>query len=369
MKKKILWFSWMILMCVKSFAAETAENSSDKITEVAINKEWNVTENAAIDLKSSYHEVNIVYWNKNAVRVEAKVSTSAPLENVEDELKGCFDAELKKSNDNFSLNTNFDAGRFNTLYRWLDRKIKGYKVTLYCKTTVYLPAATKSLDINARYCEVNQSAASTIPTKIIGTESHMNFDYTEHLKVNITYSDFKLKKCNDITIAAAYGKIILEDATIAEVFTSYTDVIIGNCQTLKKCNTTYGDCKIGKVGNAKISTSYTDVTIDYLSNDATISATYGDLTIKEIAKTSNAININSSYTDVKLSVNADNPMNFNASGAYSDIDFDAGIFSTISKNSNSHNVLQFSANSKNATVSSLTITIKSTYNNITLRKK
>lgn len=120
-------------------------------------------------------------------------------------------------------------------------------------------------------------------------------------QVKAKYSDIRIDEAKDLNISASYTDIRVKKADKVEIIGDYNDYSFGDIQTLTTGNSSsYGDMKIGTVGNFQGNIKYADVVIETLVSNMDVVTAYGDITIRNVSTGLKNINVKSSYADVTI---------------------------------------------------------------------
>lgn len=122
-------------------------------------------------------------------------------------------------------------------------------------------------------------------------------------QIKAKYSDVRIDEAKDLYISASYTDIRVKKADKVEITGNYNDYSFGDIQTLTTGNSSsYGDMKIGTVGNFQGNIKYADVVIETLLSNMDVTTAYGDITIRNVSTSLKNINVRASYADVTISL-------------------------------------------------------------------
>ncbi|QOD61767.1 hypothetical protein H9I45_04790 [Polaribacter haliotis] len=316
----------LLLLPLISFA-----NDNDKKHEKSktITKKYTVNSNALVALDNKYGDLNITTWDKNRVEIEVKITVKGDdLEDVEQKLNS-INIEFNASNSKVSAQTVFGEKKSNWSW-WKRSKNVNYKINYIVK----MPK-TNSVDLDNDY--------GSIYLGNISGSAAINCDYGKIVVGELTSNknDINLDYCSTSTIS--YMKN-------GDVNIDYSKLSIDNSQNIR-ANADYSTLKFDKAGTVDFNADYGSITIneadningnsDYVSlrfgtvrKNLTIDTEYGSLTVKNLAKNFEKVDVSGQYTGIKIYVEPKISFNF-------EIDLQYGSFKR-----NNDNIELFKSNSK-----------------------
>ncbi|MCB0464371.1 MAG: hypothetical protein KDC78_01670 [Aequorivita sp.] len=182
--------------------------------------------------------------------------------------------------------------------------------------------------------------------------------------VNIRHGDLKMADANNMKANLNYTPFTANsiDGGKTLINASYAPVIV-NLWKQGVLNVKYVDkCRIENIQNINLQANSSDVTIGNVTNQAFLSGSFGDLTIAKISDGFETIDINLENTDAKVKVPT-GAFSFYFTGKKSTLKYPKALKLKESKNADRVLVKGFNQNNS----SNKTITINSTYSNVSLQ--
>jgi len=349
---KILFILFLIPLTI------TATEKKGKYTKSkTIKKEFKVTNDATLNVTNKYGNIVIATWNENKIIIDITITT-----NGNDEEK--VEKRLEQIDVEFNSTTNYVSAK--TMIEKNSRSWniwgKNNNVNMQIDYVIKMPI-TNNIDLSNDYGSISLD-------KLEGT-SKINCDYG---KINIgellnTSNLIKIDYTNKSTIDfmkdgeinADYSTLHVEKAGRTKLNADYSHISFGMLVDLNY-NCDYGDLKIDDCGNLTGNSDYMHTTVDILRGSGDFDTDYGSIKINELGKDFKNLKIKSSYTSLKFGVNPNTSFNITAFLNYGGLKYDSGF--TFNKEITKSSSKQYegyynSSNSRN------TITIKSSYGNVT----
>lgn len=246
-------------------------------------------------------ELEIQYFDTKDKKASCSVTTTGGLLTINTE-KG---TEAKKEGSNKSSNINLGS-----LSKNQKEKIN-YIISI---------PRNVSLSIDLKYGNIKMdkfhgSFSSTLSYSNLSAAS-----FSEKLQIKAKYSDIKMDDAKDIYLSASYSDINIKKAGTVEVNGNYNDYKFGDVQSLSTGNnSSYGDMKIGTIGNFQGNLKYADVVIETLVSSMDVTTAYGDITIRNVSPSLKNINVKASYADVTLTLPQNMGITFDTNLSYGDL--------------------------------------------------
>ena len=301
-----------LLLLITPLAIFAAEKEGKYTKTKVIDKTFNVTKEATLNVSNKYGNIDIVTWDENKITVTVKITTNGDDEDKVkkrlEEITVEFDANstyvsaktmIEKSSASWNL-----WGKNNNVNMEINYQIKMPLTNNVNLTNDYgginLNKLAGSAKINCDYGKLNIG-------ELLNASNSINIDYTNNStisymkngNVNADYSTLRIDKSGKIDLNADYSHISF--GTIAQL--NYS------------CD--YGSLKIGDAENLNGTSDYMNLTIDKLLIIGVFNLDYGSLKIEELGEHLKDLKLQSSYTHVKLGLHPNASFDITAALSYS----------------------------------------------------
>lgn len=308
MKNTVKLFLLFLLIPLAVFATE--KEGKYKKTKV-IDKTFNVTKEATLNVSNKYGNIDIVTWNKNKITVTVKITTNGDDEDKVkkrlDEITVEFDSNstyvsaktmIEKSSSSWNL-----WGKNNNVNMEINYQIKMPLTNNVNLTNDYGGISLNKLEgkakINCDYGKLNIGELLNASNSIqIDYTNNSTISYMKNGNVNADYSTLRIDKSGNIDLNADYSHISF--GTIAQL--NY------------RCD--YGSLKIGDAKNLNGTSDYMNLTIDKLLITGVFNLDYGSLKIEELGQNLKELKVQSSYTQIKFGLNPNGSFDITAALSY-----------------------------------------------------
>lgn len=335
----------------------TATDKRGKYTKSkTINKEFNVSKNATLNISNKYGNIDIISWNENKIVIDITITTNG-------------DNEEKVEKRLEQISVNFDANSSNVSAKTIVEKntsswnLWGNKnnVNMQINYLVKIPI-TNNVDLNNDYGAISLD-------KLEGS-SKINCDYgkinigellNSNNYININYtSKSTIEFMKDGEINSDYSTLHIEKSGTTKLNADYSHISFGRLVSLDY-NCDYGDLKIEDCENLHGNSDYMHTTVNKLSGSGDFNSDYGSIKINELGENFKNIKVKSSYTRVKLGTHPAASFNITASLSYCNLKRNTGFTFNKEIEKSSSKYYEGYYNSSNSTSN---ITINSSYGNV-----
>ncbi|NER14063.1 hypothetical protein GWK08_11475 [Leptobacterium flavescens] len=292
--------------------------------EKKINKEFDVSADAALKISNSYGNLSVTSWNQNKVVIEVHIMTNGNNEEKVQKKLDQIDVDFEASRSLVQAKTIFNKSR--TSSWWGSKK---NNVNMKINYTIKVPV-TNSVDLNNDYGHINLDKIEgdakiscdygrLIIGELLSNNNILSFDYTrkstiEYMrggKISADYSGFEIDRAGNLTISA-----------------DYTDSTVKDGKDIKY-SADYGSLNIGKANSVSGSGDYITTRLGSISGDVDITADYGSLRIEQLTGNAGNVTIRADYTGIKIGYAPDYHFNFEVRLEYASMrggdDFDYKI--------------------------------------------
>ncbi|WP_343329991.1 hypothetical protein [Polaribacter staleyi] len=270
-----------------------------------VKKVFAVNADAKVALNNKYGNLNITTWDKNSVEIEVTITIQGDdLEDVEDTF----------STINIAFNSSASLVEAKTIisnkkssWSWFGKsKSINYKINYVVK----MPRSN-SVDLNNDYgniyldnlegrAVINCDYGKVAIGNLFARDNDINLDYspssTIHFiksgNVNIDYSKLNIEASEQIKINSDYSSTKLEKAGSVHF----------NCD--------YGSISIEEADNINGNSDYVSMRFGTVKKNLTIETDYGSLTVKNLAKGFENVDINGEYAGIRINVDPDAVFDF-----------------------------------------------------------
>ncbi|WP_158837860.1 hypothetical protein [Polaribacter sp. L3A8] len=270
-----------------------------------VKKVFAVNADAKVALNNKYGNLNITTWDKNSVEIEVTITIQGDdLDDVEDTF----------STINIAFNSSASLVEAKTIisnkkssWSWFGKsKSINYKINYVVK----MPRSN-SVDLNNDYgniyldnlegkAVINCDYGKVAIGNLFADDNDINLDYspssTIHFiksgNVNIDYSKLNIEASKQIKINSDYSSTKLEKAGSVNF----------NCD--------YGSISIEEADNINGNSDYVSMRFGTVNKNLTIETDYGSLTVKNLAKGFENVDINGEYAGIRINVDLDAVFDF-----------------------------------------------------------
>ena len=309
MKNTAKLFLLLLIIPLAIFATE----KEGKYTKTkVIDKTFNVTKEATLNVSNKYGNIDIVTWNENRIEVIVKITTNG---DDEDKVKKRLEeitVEFNANSSNVSAKTMIDKTATNWNF-WGNKNNVNMEINYQIKMPI-----TNNVNLSNDYGGINLNKLEGKATincdygklnigDLLNASNSINIDYTN----NSTISYMK-----NGTVNADYSTLRIERAGNIELNADYSQISFGKVERLNySCD--YGSLKIGNAVNMVGTSDYMNLTVDKLLESGTFNLDYGSLKVQELGQHLKKLSIQSSYTHVKLGVHPNASFDITATLSYS----------------------------------------------------
>lgn len=344
--KSIYKITFLLLL----FPFITNANTGDKKHEKSktIKKEYSVNSNAKLDIDNKYGDLNITTWDKNRVEIQVIITVKGDdLDEVEDKLNS-IKIEFNASSSLVQAETIFGEKKSN--WSWFGRsKNTNYKINYIVK----MPK-TNSVDLDNDYGSIylgNLSGKAAINCdygkisigELSASNNNINLDYCSS-------SSIAFMKSGDINID--YSKLTIDNSENIKLNADYSTIKFVKAGSIDY-NLDYGSITVNDVESIIGNSDYVSLRFGTVRKKLVVDTDYGSLTIKNLIKGFDNVEITGQYTGIKIGVESENSFNFEIDLQYSGFKRDDDkieFFKSISKSTKKYYEGKYGKGKTNSTL-------------------
>ncbi|MFV0418826.1 MAG: hypothetical protein ACK5KT_08875 [Dysgonomonas sp.] len=248
-------------------------------------------------------ELEIQYFDTQSRRATCSVTTTGRLLTISTE-KG---SDVRKEGTNKSSNITVNLGSLSK---------NGKEKINYI---ISIPRST-SLNADLKYGNIKMDKFHGTFSANLSYSNLSAVGFTDKPQIKAKYSDIKIEDAKDIYLSGSYTDISIKKAGAVEVNGNYNDYKFGDIQSISTGNnSSYGDMKIGTVGNFQGNLKYADIVIETLVSNMDVTTAYGDIAIRNVSPSLKNINVKASYADVTITLPQNIGIAFDTNLSYGDL--------------------------------------------------
>lgn len=281
-----------------------------------INKEYNVSANALLEIDNSYGNIDISTWDQNRVEIEVIIKTNGNDEEAVVQRLKEIDVAFSNSQSKVSAKTLLEERNSS----WWDKLFGGWNnVNIEINYRIKAPV-TNNVDLNNDYggisldklegnAKISCDYGKLLIGELLGDNNQLNFDYTRNSQIGY------IKRGK---ISADYSDFIVEEAGTIELSADYTDSHFEKVENISfECD--YGSISLDKVRNAEGRGDYLNTKLGAVYNSVDLSLDYGSFSIEQLMKSAENATISSDYTSIEIGYDQETPFSFEIDLSYGNL--------------------------------------------------
>lgn len=277
-------------------------------------RSFKVNSDAKFDLSTRKGNVIITTWDKNTIKIEAKIVVDAK---TQEEAEAFF----KKIKLNFDKSpqyvkaTTIKEQEDESWVNWIFGSSKSWDWNVHYKISM---PKTNALKAENKFGNMDISGVHGETTLILkyGDFKFSGFDKltcelayadgsiadTKHLDIDVKFSDLQLRNTKDIRVNSKHSNIEIDEATAINSNSSFDDFEIGSVNILNS-NGKYDDFEIGTVGKIIAIGKHSDFEIENILNSGDFNLQYGEVEIDNLAATLENLKLIGEHTEFIINAN------------------------------------------------------------------
>lgn len=314
--KRLIYKSGSILLSAFLLSAGTLvsqEVSKD------YHKEFSAGPNSTLDVNNRYGDVLIETWDQNKIVIDVKVTVILPSRERAEKLMSYIDVLFDQKGDIVSAKTVIDdrftfsgwgspSRRFSINYKiWMPQKANLVLANRYGNTD--LADLSGLLRIDIKYGNLVADNFTR------GDEKPVN-------SLNLAYGKAEIKSAGWLDITARYsGGIDLYKSQAVLLDSRYSKIRFGELSSLV-ADTKYDNIRIDKINNLVLNGGYDDIVVGTLNRKLKVEGSYGSLTVEQIPKGFESVEIDTRYIGVRLGIDTNASYELNSNLSYGSLKYD-----------------------------------------------
>lgn len=286
----------------------SAANISAKDYTKELLRNFKVNSDAKLYVDNSRGNVNITTWDKNTIKIEAKIVVSAKdatqAEEFFKQIKINFEknpAYVKATTEKKKQEESWTEWLWGSAKNW-DWSVE-YEITMP-KTNrlsainkfgdLYVSGVKGDSKIQLKYGDFKLSNFSNLDCQLANGEGTIS--NVKNLDVDIQYCEIKLRNAKNIDIISKHSEIDIDEASEIRSTSKYDDFEIGSVTQLNSTGK-YDDFIIGKVGTINAVGKNSDFEIESILESGTFNVEYGEVIIDNLATSLEKLKLIGEYTE------------------------------------------------------------------------
>jgi hypothetical protein len=277
-------------------------------------RSFKVNSDAKFDISNRKGNVTITTWDKNTIKIEAKIIVNAKTQE-EAEL---FFKRIKLNFDKSPEYVKATTVKETEETGWFDWVFGGTKVwnwNVHYKISMpktndlkannkfgnmYVSGIGGAADLTLKYGDFKFSGFDKLTCELAYAEGSITD--TKHLDLDVKFSDLQLRNTKDITMMSKHSEIEIDEATEISSSSSFDDFEIGSVNILNS-NGKYDDFSIGKVGKINVVGKHSDFEIENILNSGDFDLEYGEVVIENLSDAIESLKLIGEHTEFIIDAN------------------------------------------------------------------
>lgn len=267
----------------------------------------NIKDGATLKLKNSFGDINIIYWDKDQIRLDRKLSVSAPTIQGVEEILNKRVVKQSSSGNVYSLVLEMLGGGGSFSCNNLDDN-----------WTVYIPKGKLSFDVTSKYGNIN------FPEDV----------KAQLINVSLRHGDLRMKSVHTedrCDVNVEFGNICISEANRLILIAKYTDVELGHIDRLT-FRAAHGNFDIKRLRRGDGTLSFTEFNLSSMEQELNVSkCQYGGVNIHVTnAKGFEELQLYAEHTPVKLFLPKQLNASYSLQARHGSVKLIPGMHSTVS---------------------------------------
>ena len=263
--------------------------------EKKINKSYNVSSDAMLEVDNSYGHLYVTTWDENRIEIEVHIKTNGNNEEKVQRKLDEIDVKFQASSGLVSAETTFNKDGKTWWKSW-----KNNNVNMQINYTIKMPVTGK-VDLDNDYGSINLDRLEGRAKiscdygkldigQLMADNNELRFDYTSNSiidyiksgKIYADYSSYTVEKAGSLNIVADYTKSKVEEMENLEY----------------RCD--YGKIEVGQAQNVSGTGDYLTSRMGTVNGNVEITSDYGSIRIERMSASAGNIEINAEYAGIKI---------------------------------------------------------------------
>lgn len=308
-------FKILLLLLLPVWACAHDRDIEFKRTVV---KEFNVNNNASVDVFNKYGKIVVHTWNKNQVKATIVITGFGKNNAEAQELANGVDIQTNAGSGNVTMQTSYNASKGGKWFSWGDkRNSKDYVNIDY---ELYVPRSLAMLTLENNFGDVI--------TDQLPFAAKMNLNYcfyaikevAKTLEMSLNYCEKgRIDKAGNVVIRSNYSDVHCDAAENMDVKSNYSDYTLGSLGSLT-AKSNYSDYKVRQLGSINATSNYSDIAISHLGDRANLKLVYSDFKAGEVSAAFKGGDVSLTYSDLELGLSPKSALQLAVSLSYGDLE-------------------------------------------------
>ncbi|TRX49317.1 hypothetical protein FNH22_27205 [Fulvivirga sp. M361] len=302
-----LVFSCLLVLGTVSLYAVAKPDVDTKLSK-SVDRSFSVSSNANFTLINKYGQVVINTWDKDSIKVNAKITAFGKDYSDANKLLDRVDIDFRQTGSYVTVTTLLD--RKSGFFKELWNNISDYSKTLLSKTKleidyeIYMPA-TINLELQNKFgdlylaemygkCDINIMHGNMRANRFHGVSS-----------VEVAYGDIKIKELSSgvLTLKTVEGELL--EAGNIELRSSTSHLTIKKVDKLELDSRNDKSLRIKEVNRLMGKSLFSKIEVERLVKNADLDMNYGQIDFEGIPFSFSRIRLDGKYTDISLMFDPD----------------------------------------------------------------
>lgn len=316
---KTMRFKLLLFLLILPGLAMAGDIKKGKYTkEKKIHKAYIVQPTAALQIANKFGNVYVTTWDEDKTDIDIVITVSGNNEEKVNKRLESIDVAIEAFTTRVSAVTKIGGGSYNNISMEINYTIKIPKKGSIDINNQYGGITTGIIngkaEIHCEYGRINLDQLNNVENNIkLQYSPNGNINYVNKANIYAEYSDFLLKKANNIWLKSAYTHSNFND--LGEI----------------NLNGEYGSFKVKNIEKLTGKCDYLNPTIGTVRSSLNISLNYGNIQIDNITAGTKNVTINSSYGQVDVNTASDYSFDFEFSLEYGALNGGSGLTFTEKK--------------------------------------
>ncbi|GAA0551877.1 hypothetical protein [Chitinophaga japonensis] len=288
-------FKTLLLLLLPVWAC--AHNGDIEFKRTVV-KEFNVNNNASLDVFNKYGKIVVHTWNRNQVKATIVITGFGKNTAEAREIANGVEIQTNAGSGNVTMQTSYNAGKGGKWFSWGDKRDSKEYVNIDYE--LYVPRSLGMLTLENNFGDV---ITDQLPFAV-----KMNLNYcfyavkevAKKLEMSLNYCEKgRIDKAGDLVIRSNYSDVHCDAAGSVDVRSNYSDYTLGNLRSLT-ARSNYSDYKVRQLGSIDATSNYSDIVISSLRDRADLKLVYSDFKAEEASDVFKGGEISLTYSDLEL---------------------------------------------------------------------
>lgn len=304
-KKAILVFSLLII----GFSSLSAKEYTKELI-----RSFKVNSDAKFDLSTRKGNVTITTWDKNTIKIEAKIIVNAKSQEEAESFFKKINLNFDKSPEYVKATTTKEQEEEGWV-EWIFGGAKNLDWNVHYKISMpktnalkaenkfgdmYVSGVEGDANLTLKYGDFKFSGFNKLVCELAYADGSISD--TKRLDLDVKFSDLELRSTSDITVNSKHSNIEIDEAAAISSNSSFDDFEIGSVNVLNS-NGKYDDFEIGKVGKINAIGKHSDFEIESILTSGDFDLEYGEVVIDNLSEAIESLKLIGEHTEFIIDAN------------------------------------------------------------------